>query len=121
MRESPSIEVSLRGLLQVATGGYFMRMRVVGIKVLKNKLSEYVKLAAAGETILVTDRDVVVAELVPPREARGAWTTDAKLAELVRRGSITPPIDSASPLPPRDPRASLADLLSDLARTRGDR
>ncbi|MGH6981402.1 MAG: type II toxin-antitoxin system Phd/YefM family antitoxin [Stellaceae bacterium] len=32
-------------------------MRSVGIKVLKNKLSEYVRLAAAGETVLVTDRD----------------------------------------------------------------
>ena len=44
-------------------------MRSVGIKVLKNKLSEYVRLAASGETVLVTDRDRVVAELVPPRPA----------------------------------------------------
>ena len=29
----------------------------VGIKVLKNQLSEYVRLAASGETVLVTDRD----------------------------------------------------------------
>ena len=42
-------------------------MRSVGIKVLKNKLSEYVRLAAGGETVLVTDRDRVVAELGPPR------------------------------------------------------
>ena len=38
-------------------------MRAVGVKVLKNKLSEYVRLAASGETVLVTDRDRVVAEL----------------------------------------------------------
>ena len=43
-------------------------MRSVGLKVLKNKLSEYVRLAAGGETVLVTDRDRVVAEIVPPRE-----------------------------------------------------
>jgi prevent-host-death family protein len=42
-------------------------MRAVGLKTLKNKLSEYVRIAARGETILVTDRDRVVAELVPPR------------------------------------------------------
>ena len=42
-------------------------MRAVGIKQLKNKLSTYVHLAAGGETVLVTDRDRVVAELVPPR------------------------------------------------------
>ena len=41
-------------------------MRSVDLKVLKNKLSEYVRLAEAGETVLVTDRDRVVAELCPP-------------------------------------------------------
>jgi antitoxin (DNA-binding transcriptional repressor) of toxin-antitoxin stability system len=46
-------------------------VRAVGLKVLKNKLSEYVRLAQGGETILVTDRDRVVAELVPPRGGRG--------------------------------------------------
>ena len=40
-------------------------MRAVGLKVLKNRLSEYVRLAAGGETVLVTDRDRVVAELGP--------------------------------------------------------
>jgi len=37
-------------------------MRAVGIKVLKNRLFEYVRLAASGESVLVTDRDRVVAE-----------------------------------------------------------
>ena len=49
----------------VATGSYYQVVRAVGVKVLKNKLSEYVRLAAGGETVLVTDRDRVVAELVP--------------------------------------------------------
>ena len=44
-------------------------MRSIGLKVLKNKLSEYVRLAAGGATVLVTDRDRVVAELVPPQFA----------------------------------------------------
>ena len=44
-------------------------MRSVGFKVLKNKLSEYVRLVAGGQTILATDRDRVVAELVPPNAA----------------------------------------------------
>ena len=34
-------------------------MRSVDLKILKNKLSEYIRLASAGETILVTDRDRV--------------------------------------------------------------
>jgi antitoxin (DNA-binding transcriptional repressor) of toxin-antitoxin stability system len=54
----------LAGLASVASGSYLRR--AVGIKMLKNKLSEYVRLAASGETVLVTDRDSV-AELSPPR------------------------------------------------------
>ncbi len=44
-------------------------MRTVGLKILKNKLSEYVRLAAS-ETVLVTDRNRVVAEIVPPGAGR---------------------------------------------------
>src|SRR5437879_2652608 len=64
-------------------------MRAVGLKVLKNKLSEYVRLVAGGETVLITDRDRVVAELVPA-EGRGRTVDDVALAELVRQGLLTP-------------------------------
>ena len=69
----------------VATGGYIEIMRAVGLKVLKNKLSEYVRLAASGETVLVTDRDRVVAELAPAQNNRSPLLADALLAEAVRR------------------------------------
>ena len=75
----------------VATRGYIVVMRAVGLKVLKNKLSEYVRLAASGETVLVTDRDRVVAELAPPQKNRSPVLSDALLAEAVRQGWITPP------------------------------
>ena len=39
----------------------------IDIETLKNKLSEYIRAAAAGETVLVTDRGKVVAEITPPR------------------------------------------------------
>ena len=95
-------------------------MRSVGIKVLKNKLSEYVRLAAGGETVLVTDRDRVVAELVPPRKGidkadpRGWW------AEQVRLGNITPAKDRGPPLPPRNPIMSFDEMMADLDRSRED-
>ena len=60
-------------------------MRSVGIKVLKNKLSEYVRVAEAGETVLVTDRDRVVAELGPPQSNRHI-PEDPVLARGVREG-----------------------------------
>jgi antitoxin (DNA-binding transcriptional repressor) of toxin-antitoxin stability system len=93
----------------------------VGLKVLKNKLSEYVRLAAGGETVLVTDRDRVVAELSPPREGRALHLADALLAEAVRKGWLTPPIMVAGGPPPRDPVAPLEVLLRELKQDRDER
>jgi antitoxin (DNA-binding transcriptional repressor) of toxin-antitoxin stability system len=44
-------------------------MRSVRLKVLKTRLNQYVRIAAAGETVQVTDGNRVVAELVPPKLA----------------------------------------------------
>lgn len=93
-------------------------MYVVGLKLLKNKLSEYVRLAARGETVLVTDRERVVAELVPPRPERSPLAADALLAEAVRRGWVTPPLTVSNSPPPRLPVVRMRDLLDDLARDR---
>lgn len=96
-------------------------MRAIGIKILKNKLSEYVRLAEHGETILVTDRDRVVAELGPPQPGRREWVSDALLVEAVRQGHLTPPLRLAAGPPPRRPVARLADLLRELAEDRDAR
>lgn len=95
-------------------------MRAIGVKVLKNNLSEYIKLAAGGETILVTDRNRVVAELGPPLPTRSPSVADAQLAELVRTGVVTPPLGIAGDLP-RKPVAPLQEMLDDLAAVRADR
>jgi antitoxin (DNA-binding transcriptional repressor) of toxin-antitoxin stability system len=97
-------------------------MRTVGLKILKNKLSEYVRLAAQGETVLIADRDRVVAELVPPRPGRAEGVSDAVLVALVREGVVTPAL-----LPPGErprtppPSEKLADLLGELRDDRADR
>lgn len=96
-------------------------MRAVGIKALKNKLSEYVRVAADGETVLVTDRDRVVAELRPPEAGRASDVSDALLADVVRRGWLRPPVALSESLPPRKPVAPLADLLRELDEDREDR
>lgn len=64
-------------------------MRAVGIRELKNRLSHYVRLVEAGESLLVTDRGAVVAELRPPGTPAAGMTIDpvaSRLAELARRG-----------------------------------
>ena len=98
-----------------------MLMRAVGLKVLKNKLSEYVRLAEGGETVLVTDRDRVVAEIVPPDTTRSPVLADALLAEAVRKGWITPPAFAASTPPPRNPVTSFRKLKKELEQDRSDR
>lgn len=95
-------------------------MRAVGLKVLKNKLSEYVRIAAGGETVLVTDRDRVVAEIVPPQAGRSPLLADALLAEAVREGWLTPPTLAGGP-PPRKPVAPFRDLMRELRQDRDER
>lgn len=65
-------------------------VKAVGIKVLKARLSEYLRLVKSGETILVTERDEVVAEIHPARRQKvGELTLDDKLAALAERGEAT--------------------------------
>jgi len=96
-------------------------VRAVGIKVLKNKLSDYVHLAASGETVLVVDRDRVVAELTPPRVGRADDIHDAELAEAVRTGWLTPPTMTSREPPPRLPVTSWEELRRGLDQDREDR
>ena len=64
-------------------------MQTVGIKALKNNLSEYIRAVAAGETVLVTDRGRVVAEIIPARSQADDATPEQRLAELARLGLVT--------------------------------
>jgi antitoxin (DNA-binding transcriptional repressor) of toxin-antitoxin stability system len=65
-------------------------MKSIGIKQLKSRLSEYLRLVRSGETVLVTDRDEVVAELRPTRKRLGAADSlDELLDSLAERGEIT--------------------------------
>lgn len=93
-------------------------MRSVGIKELKNRLSEYVRLAAGGETVLVTDRDRVVATLSGPQVAT---VGDAMLADLVRQGVLRPALFIDPRPPPRVPSASHAALQRELSADRDGR
>jgi prevent-host-death family protein len=91
-------------------------MRTVGLKILKNKLSEYVRRAAAGETIIITDRGRIVAELVPPHPK------ESVIERGIREGWIRPAVRGLDwpPKPQPIPGYTLERLLADLAEDRKD-
>jgi antitoxin (DNA-binding transcriptional repressor) of toxin-antitoxin stability system len=65
-------------------------MKAVGVKQLKAHLSEYLRLVRTGATVLVTERDEVVAELRPaPRRIRASTGVRATLEALEEAGEIT--------------------------------
>jgi antitoxin (DNA-binding transcriptional repressor) of toxin-antitoxin stability system len=103
---------------KVASGSYMEFMRSVGLKTLKNKLSEYVRLAASGETVLVTDRDRVVAEIGPPRLDDTADLGRARAASTQtgyddRRASGQLGARSSGPMIYLDSSVALAHLLAE--------
>ena len=106
---------------KVAPRSYLVAMLAVGLKTLKNKLAEYVRLVAAGEVVLVTDRERVVAELIPPRAGRSDMAPDALLADAVRKGWVTAPLIVGQLPPAGPPVAPLTTILAELEQDRGNR
>jgi antitoxin (DNA-binding transcriptional repressor) of toxin-antitoxin stability system len=64
-------------------------MKTVGIRELKNRLSEYLRRVRSGESLLVTDRGEVVAEFSPPGHGLSDASVPAALLALARRGLAT--------------------------------
>jgi antitoxin (DNA-binding transcriptional repressor) of toxin-antitoxin stability system len=99
-------------------------MKAVGVKVLKARLSEYLRLVKAGETVLVTERDEVVAEIRPARRqtlAPQEW--DEILDQLSEQGRAT--LRAQEPSTWKGPTSSvqisskaLDQLLDDLRKDR---
>jgi prevent-host-death family protein len=93
-------------------------MTTVGLKVLKNRLSEYVRRATAGETIVVTDRGRAVAEIVPPRPSK----TESVIERGIREGWIRPAVRGPDwpPKPTPIEGYTLKQLIADLDEDRKD-
>ena len=66
-----------------------MIMKTVGVRELKNKLSEYLRGVRLGESVLITDRGEVVAELLPPGQGQVDPAVPAGLQSLAKRGLLT--------------------------------
>ena len=85
-------------------------MKTVGVRELKNRLSEYLRQVRSGEGVLVTDRGQVVAELTTPGHGATDTSIPAGLLSLARRGLVTIGAPNSAPLD--------ADLYPALRRSR---
>lgn len=91
-------------------------MKAVGIRELKNRLSEYLRAVREGERVYVTDRGEVVAELRAPGGPADEGLP-AGLSELVRRGAARSGVrndpDAYPELPAVLPEGEAGRLLAD--------
>jgi len=92
-------------------------VKAVGLRELKNRLAEYVRLVRAGEEVLVTDRGAVVAALGLPGRPAAHAGLPAGLVELAARGELAIGAPNEAAVYPRLPRvlgpARAADLLDE--------
>jgi antitoxin (DNA-binding transcriptional repressor) of toxin-antitoxin stability system len=97
-------------------------MRSVDLKDLKNKLRDYIGFAAAGEIVLVTDDNRVIAEIVPPRPGRPlGMAKEDIISRGIREGWITPAKNPSTGPLPRKPVMTFEELMKDLDESRADR
>ena len=98
-------------------------MKTVGVRDLKNRLSAHLRDVRAGESLLVTDRGEVIAELTPPGQGLTDTSVPPGLAALARQGLATIGASTDPCLYPALPRKrrrtrTAAQLLDD---ERGER
>ena len=85
-------------MTQIATANYNAVMITVGIKELKNRLSLYIRRIKNGEKVVITEREKVIATIVPVDSV----DEDSKLFSLVKDGFATwkggKPVGSRHPI-----------------------
>jgi prevent-host-death family protein len=100
-------------------------MRSYSIRDAKNRLSALLARVRRGARIVITDRGVPVAMLVPPEEAGDRATAAARLGGLIRAGLVArrrkPPtrdLVGAPPVVPSRPASAVDALLAERAEGR---
>jgi antitoxin (DNA-binding transcriptional repressor) of toxin-antitoxin stability system len=105
----------LHAFENVAARSYIVGMKTVGVRELKNRLSEYLREVRRGEHVLVTDRGEVIGELSPPGQGASDASVPAGLLALAKRGMLTlgSPGDGSYAALPRSRRGkySTAEML----------
>ncbi|WP_396222281.1 type II toxin-antitoxin system Phd/YefM family antitoxin [Gemmatimonas sp.] len=93
-------------------------MRTVGVRELKAHLSRVLREVQSGETVLVTDRGRVIAELRQPGLASSNLSpVEQKLAELAAKGKLKlaeKPWVGYTPSPVEVPPGTLQAMIDDM-------
>jgi prevent-host-death family protein len=66
-------------------------MSTVGVRELKNRLTQYLRRTKQGEEVIVTERGNPIALIQPIKSADKAVSLEAKLARLAAQGLVTLP------------------------------
>ena len=108
---------------KVATSSYNMYMKsikTVGIKALKDQLSEYLRYVKTGSVVLITDRGNIIAELHEPSIEINPKKNHSILSEWINEGQFLPPKTKKKncPISPVKLKAGTAKNL--LAQERGE-
>ena len=81
----------LTGWREVATIATGVELSSVGIKELKNKLTQYLRRTKNGEEVVVTERGKPIAIIQPIRSGARPKSLEARLAQLAAQGRLTLP------------------------------
>jgi antitoxin (DNA-binding transcriptional repressor) of toxin-antitoxin stability system len=79
-------------------------MKAVGVRELKNRLSEYLRAVRQGEQILITDRGQVIAELRQPTAYSDQGDLAPALASMVRERTLEVGLPNRAEAYPAQPR-----------------
>jgi prevent-host-death family protein len=60
----------------------------VGVRELKNQLSQYLQYVKDGERVLVTEHNRIIAEIVEPEQQEADTEIEQKLLQLSREGEV---------------------------------
>lgn len=66
-------------------------MATVGVRELKNRLTQYLKRAKSGEEVVATDRGKPIALIRPIHSGQSVQSLEARLATLASQGMVTLP------------------------------
>ena len=65
-------------------------MKKVGVRDLKNQLSQYLLYVKEGETVYITEHKKIIAEINIPKEIEDQITIEKKLIQLSKEGEVIP-------------------------------